>query len=168
MRDDLLIQSDLDEIPLPSALKTIFQNPPQHSIAITSYMFCYSLRWRYKKKWIGNVVIRHGAIHQPCNNYRHKRNPMQPDLGAVHCRYCFPHLKDIILKLQTSAHIKYDHGRYVDPNLIAASVFCDRSPFQPHLDLFDFGPKSPYKFNLSAKAERFLWQSLLWIWMIST
>jgi hypothetical protein len=156
--DDLLIQSDLDEIPQPSALKAIFRNPPRHFIAVSSHMFYYSLRWRHERKWVGNAVIRYGNIQHPFNSYRHKNKPMFPGFGAVHCSYCFPRVKDIIRKLQTSAHIEYGHGKYINPNFIIAKVLCGQSLFAHHSDRFSLVPKSAYELNLPPSAERLLWR----------
>jgi hypothetical protein len=156
--DDLLIQSDLDEIPQPSALKMIFRGPPRHFIAVGAHVFYYSLRWRQKRKWVGNVVLKYGAIRQPFNSYRYRNNPIFPGFGAVHCSYCFPRVKDIIRKLQTSAHTEYGHGKYINPNFIVANVLCGRSLFHPQRDRFDLVPKSSYELNLPPSADRLLWR----------
>jgi hypothetical protein len=156
--DDLLIQSDLDEITQPSALRVIMKNPPRHFIALPSHCFYYSLRWRLKGTWIGNVIIRYGGIQRPFNSYRYLRKPLFPGFGAVHCSYCFPRVRDIIRKLQTSAHIEYGRGKYVDPHFIVANVLCGRSLFHSDRDQFHLVPKSSYELNLSQSAEKLLWR----------
>jgi hypothetical protein len=156
--DDLLLQSDLDEIPQPSALKAIFRNPPRHFIAVSSHLFYYSLRWRDERKWVGNAILRYGGIQRPFNSYRHKKKPLFRVYVALHLFYVLQRENVNIRKLQTSAHIEYGHGKYINPNYIIAKVLCGQSLFAHHLDRISLVPKSSYELDLPPSAERLLWR----------
>jgi hypothetical protein len=83
---------------------------------------------------------------------------MFPGVGAIHCSYCFPRVKDIIRKLQTSAHIEYGHGMYIHPNFIIAKVLCGQSLFAHRNDRLSLVPKSSYELNLPPGSGRLLWR----------
>jgi beta-1,4-mannosyl-glycoprotein beta-1,4-N-acetylglucosaminyltransferase len=58
--DDIVMISDLDEIPLPSAVRACIANPTTIPFRLRSRFFYYSLRYASTSEWIRNGVLPYG------------------------------------------------------------------------------------------------------------
>jgi hypothetical protein len=131
--NDLIIWSDVDEIPLPSGLAWLLDHPPRHYYRFSGHFFFYNLRWRSADRWEWAFVIRYGG-KIPEKRWSGYRPPDKPPFEWVggeskpvslfHCSYCFPSLGLIIQKLKSSIHPQFAQGKWVNPNYIYARMFC--------------------------------------------
>jgi hypothetical protein len=150
---DLVIWSDLDEIPLPRGMEWVIAHPPRHFYRFLGYMFFYNYRRQSPDDWQWAYIMRYGAKKSTLSWFK-ERTPDHPPfhyvLGAkkwgpgtqslFHCSYCFPSLAQIISKLKSFSHNEFAEGQYIDPNYIYAYVYCGHSLFKGQYKLVDFEP----------------------------
>ena len=146
--DDLIIWSDLDEIPLPDGMEWICNNPPSHFYRFTGYYYMYNFRIR-KNGWNWAYIIRYGS--KGSKTFFEYRAPEKEIYDYVfhdktkqslyHCSFCFPTIKQYIHKLKSFSHVKYSFGHYIDPNFIYTSVYCGTSLFEGQYNFTDFEPR---------------------------
>jgi hypothetical protein len=55
---DIVMVSDIDEIPMPSAVRDLIEHPPQTYKMLRAHYFFYSLRYEGRSVWIRNGVVR--------------------------------------------------------------------------------------------------------------
>jgi hypothetical protein len=149
--DDLVIWSDLDEIPWPTAMEWVIKHPPGYYYRFLGFMFFYNYRWRSPEPWQWAYIMKYGAKRSHRNWFQY-RNPNEPPFEYVfgfpgwevgsqslyHCSYCFPAMRQIIEKLKSFSHGEFALGQYVDPNYIYTYVYCGHSLFQGNYTSVDF------------------------------
>jgi beta-1,4-mannosyl-glycoprotein beta-1,4-N-acetylglucosaminyltransferase len=101
---DLVMLSDVDEIPYPSVLRGLLLDPPKTYVRLRAHFYYYSLRFEAPGGWIRNFVIRYSAIDRPLGNYRGAQGPLLPGFRAMHCSYCYGTIRDIIRELEAIQH----------------------------------------------------------------
>jgi beta-1,4-mannosyl-glycoprotein beta-1,4-N-acetylglucosaminyltransferase len=129
--NDLVIVSDLDEVPMPLVVRDLIEHPPKTFVLLRSHFYYYSLRYESTTVWIRNFVVRYGAIDRGLRDYRgaQGRGRVLPGFTAMHCSYCYGNISEIVRKLQTCQHTEYAHGKYVNPNYIISRILCAKSLF---------------------------------------
>jgi hypothetical protein len=144
--NDLIIWSDLDEIPLQSGLKWILANPPAHFYRFVGYFHFYNYRWQSSNFWEWAYVMRYGS-KRPDKTWFQYRIPdfppfeYVPNISLIHCSYCFPKMGLIIQKLFSFSHVEYTWGHWIDPNWVYSHVYCGASLFGGNFTLVDFNPE---------------------------
>lgn len=136
--DDLIILSDVCEIPTRSAVSMVKRRPPVHYYNLPGVSYHYSFRWR-----VGDsdrpLLIRFGSIAAPLDDYRHMPGlfPL-PGVLHHHCGFCFPTIRSVIRHLKS-----LDHGNLADPNYIYARIACGFGLLRSddRLTLVDFDPE---------------------------
>jgi hypothetical protein len=125
--NDLVLLCDVDEIITREAIHLIRRTPPVHYYNLPGILYFYSFRWRVGE-WKRPLVIRFGSIRAPLDDY--KFMPFLCPLSGTlhhHCSFCFPDLREIIMKLQSFSHIEWSAYHFHDPNYLWARIQCGYS-----------------------------------------
>jgi beta-1,4-mannosyl-glycoprotein beta-1,4-N-acetylglucosaminyltransferase len=127
--DDILIVSDLDEIPDPRILSLI---PSSMDIAsLEMHLYYYNLNTKVKEKWYHAKLVSIGKLNQ----YR----PTLDDIRFIKCGYIpnggwhlsyFGDIRFIQNKLKNFAHQEFNTITMTDENIIANKI-------KTHTNLFD-------------------------------
>lgn len=122
--DDIVLVSDLDEIPDPKNVT--------HIGAHEMDFYYYSLRWRKVDQWIGTVGIRGESIlmGQTPSKMRVIKDDLPRVKGGWHFSYFFMDEVGIRKKLQSFGHAEFNAPQFTD----LESIHCRMSQ---GLDLFD-------------------------------
>ncbi|CAN6895874.1 unnamed protein product [Brassica oleracea] len=132
--DDLLIMSDVDEIPSGhtiNLLRWCDGYPPVLHLQLRNYLYSYEYYLDYKS-WRASV-----HLYKPGKTrYAHFRqsNNLLADSGW-HCSFCFRHIRDFVFKMKAYSHtdrVRFSH--YLNPKRIQ-DVICKGT------DLFDMFPE---------------------------
>ena len=84
---DIVMLSDLDEIPNPEILRNLFENLPSNTFAhLIMKMSQYYINVRKDERWFGTKVLRYGLLKNIESNYmrNHKNEGMQIENGGNH------------------------------------------------------------------------------------
>jgi hypothetical protein len=156
--NDLVLISDCDEIPKPSAIRALLARPPKTYVVLRAKYFFYSLRYEGRAVWIKNGVVRYGAINRPLGFYRGINGNVVKGFTAVHCSYCFGSIREIVRKLETFPHWEYSSGKYVKPEYILAQVACGKSLFEKKGGAFDLRAMDTNELDLPHAARFMGWR----------
>jgi beta-1,4-mannosyl-glycoprotein beta-1,4-N-acetylglucosaminyltransferase len=154
---DLVMLSDVDEIPMPSSVRYLIKHPPKTFVILRAHYFYYSLRYQPSNTWARSSVILYGAINHHLDWYRYAKATVLPGFNAVHCSYCSGSLREIIRKLKTFSHTEYSSGKWVDPNFIIARVLC-RMALSDRSDRFNLMEMNRHELDLPPQAEFMGWR----------
>jgi hypothetical protein len=141
--NDLVMWSDLDEIPLPSGMQWVIENPPSYYYRFWGHFHFYNLRWRSPEVWKWAYIMKYGA-RRTNHSWFNFRAPNKlrwrrvPGISLIHCSYCFPSLGMIIMKLKSFSHEEFGSGPYTNPNFVYSHVYCGHSLFGGNFSLVDF------------------------------
>jgi hypothetical protein len=142
--DDLVMWSDMDEIPIPSGMAWIRRNPPHDFYRWVAHFHFYNYRWRCGESWNWAYIQKYGKknprktwfqLRVPEGDY-----PTIPGIGMIHCSYSFPSLNLILSKLKSFSHREFASGQYVDPNYVYTYVYCGYSLFGGNYTFVPFAP----------------------------
>jgi beta-1,4-mannosyl-glycoprotein beta-1,4-N-acetylglucosaminyltransferase len=121
--DDVLLVSDIDEIPKPEILKALRTCAFPQRTTIRSSMHYYSFQWLARSDW----------GHPQATTYRGDDTVLPDDLrgdaheheflhGAWHCSYCFSSIKEMVKKVTSFSHSELDRPEFKDPKKILHRV----------------------------------------------
>jgi hypothetical protein len=143
--DDLVIWSDVDEIPLPRGMRWVEYFPPKVYYRFFGFFHFYNYRWRSPRVWEWAYIMRYGAKN-PNKTWFAYRAPDEgiyeriPGISLVHCSYCFPSMSSIIEKLKSFSHVEFSGDPYINPNYVYGHVYCGHSLFGGAFKLVEFDP----------------------------
>jgi beta-1,4-mannosyl-glycoprotein beta-1,4-N-acetylglucosaminyltransferase len=122
--DDLVLLCDVDEIATVAAIQLIRRKPPIHYYNLQGVLYFYSFRWK-AGKWKRPLVIRFGAICAPLDDYKFW-SYLCPLPGVLHhhCSFCFPDVREILVKLRSFSHTELSTNQFQDPNYLWARIKC--------------------------------------------
>lgn len=122
--DDILLLSDVDEIPHPNMLECLRDRvmPQQYSVDMWAYYYSYD--YVSDNGWVGTKMATlkqfRDKFGQLGNQFR-GAGPALPGRNGWHCSYCFP-IQDIVEKLKAFSHIEYSGPPYTDPPFIYDAI----------------------------------------------
>ena len=134
--DDVILVSDLDEIPRPSTIQTLRNCRFPRRLTLASRFYYYSFQWLHRgEEW----------PHPQATYYQGPRWTILPDKlrmkgiqekletfgnAAWHCSSCYPRLEDYVTKITGFSHTKFNRPEFVDRAKILQRV-------RQGIDLFD-------------------------------
>ncbi|KAF3921107.1 hypothetical protein AA313_de0209530 [Arthrobotrys entomopaga] len=129
---DVILVSDVDEIPRPSTLTALRNCKFPKKLAIHSDMYYYSFQWRNRNDWAfphatyydGNDTVMPDDLRHTADSHLYR--------AAWHCSYCFSTIGEFVKKLNSFSHTEYNSDRYKDHKQILQHV-------RYGIDLFDRG-----------------------------
>ena len=114
-KDDLIMVSDLDEIPNPDIFPLSLDRP----VALEQRFFYYNLDCEKRFPWFGTVIVPFSWFElHTAQELRDKRESW-PRIanGGWHCSY-FGNLEFIISKIKGFAHQEFNKEQFLDPTTI--------------------------------------------------
>jgi len=142
---DLIIITDLDEIPDPRTLNSIRNGDIIVEMnQLQMDMYYYNLNTRFETKWRNPKIISYKIykeLNQQCNYYRHLQYPLILN-GGWHLSY-FGDADFIKNKINNFAHQEFNNENYTNLSLIEEKVKNNRSLFDQNCDI----PKIEIKDN---------------------
>jgi beta-1,4-mannosyl-glycoprotein beta-1,4-N-acetylglucosaminyltransferase len=161
--NDLVLISDVDEIPHPSAVRLVIAIPPKTFVTMRAHCYFYSMRYESDVFWVRNTIIRYGAIDRELGRYRGLKSNLLPGFTAEHCSYCFGTIREVARKLQGFGHVEFSSGQFVGPHHILARVLCGRPIFDGHSP-YVLRELGEHELNLPPQAHFYGWRCLSPIW----
>ena len=127
---DVILVSDVDEIPKPDALKTLRNCDFPAEVTLHSKMFYYGFQWQKRLDW----------EHPQATFYNNEETILPSDLryskgaqlynAAWHCSYCFSTVEEMITKIQSFSHQELNTAEFTDRDKLVRRV-------RAGMDMFD-------------------------------
>jgi len=122
---DVLLVSDVDEIPRPDALKSLRNCDFPRNVTLHTAMYYYGFQWAQREEW----------AHPQATFYDFERTVLPDDLrsnGAEHaaglynagwhCSYCFSTVAELVTKIKSFSHYELDREEFTDKAKIVERV----------------------------------------------
>ncbi len=135
--DDLLIMSDVDEIPTANVIECIRDRELPKPFAIDTWPFCYSFSYMYDNHWNGPRIMTVGQFRKDFGNLGHNvraYGARLPGRNGWHLSYFFP-ISDILDKIQSFSHTEYSGAPYNTPEYIYDQILRGKGLFGPEIYL---------------------------------
>jgi beta-1,4-mannosyl-glycoprotein beta-1,4-N-acetylglucosaminyltransferase len=139
---DILIVSDVDEIPIPTAITVMRNCEFPNRLTLQSQFFYYGFQWRHHgEEWAhpqatiyrgpGRTILpadlRNGEGGSRLTSWWHKANLWN---SGWHCSLCFQNISEVLTKMSGLSHTPYDKEEFRDRTHIVDRV-------RKGLDIFD-------------------------------
>ena len=130
---DVLLVSDLDEIPKPSAVRTLRNCEFPARTTLWSNFYYYSFQWHHKG---GDLPKPQATFFQGLEatilpeDLRSGEMGLQMPNASWHCSSCFSTVGEMVKKIESFSHTEYDNPDYKDPEKVVQRVRLGK-------DLFD-------------------------------
>lgn len=120
--NDFVIISDADEIPKASTVKMITQGSIANEYALQMDLYYYNFNTKAADKWEEAKIATYEVVKKksPCGLRYSNESLIMAD-GGFHFSY-FGNIKDIIKKIENTAHQEYNQPAFKDPIEIAYRV----------------------------------------------
>ncbi|KAK1453641.1 glycosyltransferase family 17 [Colletotrichum melonis] len=119
--DDILIVSDVDEIPKPEVLRALrnCEIPPR--VSIHSKIYYYSYQWLSRNDWNHpQATVYRGVDTVLPHDLRHNANDHHFNQGGWHCSYCFSTVEEMAQKINSFSHAELNKPEFKDPDWIVS------------------------------------------------
>lgn len=137
---DVILVSDVDEIPRPDALQTLRNCDFPPNLTLMSRMYYYSYQWlsRDSPDWPHpQATYYRGAETIEPQDLRMGDHPNRLYNGAWHCSYCFSRLDEIVEKIASFSHSELNLPEYKDRSVILERVRNGLDLFNRSGSIFD-------------------------------
>ncbi|CAI4212599.1 unnamed protein product [Parascedosporium putredinis] len=137
--DDILLVSDVDEIPKPPVLQALRNCEVPPRITINSEFYYYSFQWLSREEWMhpqatiwkGNDTVKPEELRHHAGDYHFKR-------GAWHCSYCFSTMEETVGKVKSFSHQEFNKPEFKDPAKILQRVRFGTDFFDRKTSVYDY------------------------------
>jgi len=127
--NDIILVSDVDEIPNPDAVEGLPYPPtlyrPGASVAFKQRLYSYTLNWRHTQPWYGTRAILYGQLGEP-NALRQTQGKLysaEPVLNNGGWSFSsFGGVRAVQNKLQSFSHTNCNRPEYLDPGYIQECI----------------------------------------------
>ena len=119
---DVIIVSDIDEIPRPDALKALRNCEFPREVTLRTKMYYYGFQWLERGDW----------LHPQATYYDMERTVLPDDLrrsngahlyhAGWHCSYCFSTVEEMVVKIKSFSHQELDRDEFKDKEQILNRV----------------------------------------------
>lgn len=122
--NDIIIASDIDEIPRPDKLTLLRNCNIPSKITLAARFYYYSFQWQHIDIWSHPQATLYMGPHSTILPQDLRFNPdttVLPD-SAWHCSYCFAHLSDFVNKITSFSHQELNTPEFRDRGKILHRV----------------------------------------------
>ncbi|KAJ0166786.1 hypothetical protein CTA2_5903 [Colletotrichum tanaceti] len=117
--DDVLIVSDVDEIPMPEILRALRNCNIPPRVTIHSKMYYYSYQWLARNDWAHpQATVYRGVDTVLPDDLRGNANDHHFVHGGWHCSYCFSTVKEMAQKIDSFSHAELNKPEFKDPDWV--------------------------------------------------
>lgn len=134
---DVILVSDVDEIPRPDALKALRNCDFPKEVTLHTKMFYYSFQWLKRGDW----------PHPQATFYNKEETVLPDDLrgsnganlynAGWHCSYCFSTVAEMATKINSFSHAELNKDEFKDPDKIVVRVRSGKDMFDRESEHFD-------------------------------
>jgi beta-1,4-mannosyl-glycoprotein beta-1,4-N-acetylglucosaminyltransferase len=137
-KDDILIFSDLDEIPDSESLKIIKNKGITRVYNMNQDMYYYNFNCRSNKPWNFILIMNYGSFENEVQFYRKHYYEILPYKGGWHLSY-FGNPKCIIEKIKSFSHQEWNTEKYTNEETIQQQILnCEDLFFRNNKETHDF------------------------------
>jgi len=127
--DDLILLSDVDEIPDTNVLKQLRNANLHGQYKFLQHFYYYNTKCRCKNLWPGTVVVDAATFTQSGSDMQQLRNSrftiaditLHNQVTGWHFSY-FGDVNAIIRKIKNFSHQEYNNAKYTDPEKIKEAI----------------------------------------------
>ncbi|KAK1982693.1 family 17 glycosyltransferase [Colletotrichum cereale] len=117
--DDVLIVSDVDEIPKPEILRALRNCDIPPRVTIHSRIYYYSYQWLARNDWPHpQATVYRGSDTVLPDDLRNNANDHHFNHGGWHCSYCFSTVEEMAQKINSFSHDELNKPEYKDPDWV--------------------------------------------------
>jgi beta-1,4-mannosyl-glycoprotein beta-1,4-N-acetylglucosaminyltransferase len=134
---DVILVSDVDEIPRPDALKALRNCDFPKEVTLHTKMYYYGFQWAKRDDW----------PHPQATYYAHSETTLPSDLrdssggnlyiAGWHCSYCFSTVAEMVTKIKSFSHTEMDREEFTDRQKIVDRVRMGKDMFDREEEQFD-------------------------------
>lgn len=134
---DVIIVSDVDEVPRPDALKALRNCDFPKEVTLHTKMFYYGFQWLKRDDW----------PHPQATFYNMEKTVLPSDLrnshganlynAGWHCSYCFSTVAEMVTKIKSFSHKELDREEFTDRDKIVRRVRSGKDMFDREEEQFD-------------------------------
>ncbi|KZL81899.1 glycosyltransferase family 17, partial [Colletotrichum incanum] len=117
--DDVLIVSDVDEIPKPEILRALRNCNIPPRVTIHSKIYYYSYQWLARNDWAHpQATVYRGANTVLPDDLRKNADDHHFNHGGWHCSYCFSTVEEMAQKINSFSHAELNKPEFKDPDWV--------------------------------------------------
>ncbi|KAK2759596.1 glycosyl transferase family 17 protein [Colletotrichum kahawae] len=117
--DDILLVSDVDEIPKPEVLRALRNCEVPTRVTIHSKIYYYSYQWLSRNDWNHpQATLFRGKDTVLPDDLRSNANDHHFNQGGWHCSYCFSTTEEMAQKINSFSHSEFNKPEFKDPQWI--------------------------------------------------
>ncbi|MCJ1456190.1 hypothetical protein MMC28_006550 [Mycoblastus sanguinarius] len=166
-RDDIILVSDVDELPRPSTLEVLRNCAIPKKVTLRSSFYYYSFQWLHRgSQWPHPQATLYAGPSDTTLPDELRSNPPSNGNGddsgeiwnaAWHCSYCFARLEDMVNKLTSFSHTEMNRPEFTTRSEILRRVRLGVDMFDRGDEVFDRveGNRDVPGFLLGREGERF-------------
>lgn len=130
--DDLILISDVDELPNPAAIAALASAPTlyaQQTVAFRQHLYSFSVNWRHVRPWYGTRALRFWSLVEP-QALRSTLAPRPQEHVIADGGWSFSWMggvQAIQAKARAFSHAEVNRPDYLDPDHLAACIAEGRS-----------------------------------------
>ena len=142
---DVILVSDVDEIPRPDAIKTLRNCDFPKEVTLHTKMYYYGFQWAKREDW----------AHPQATFYNNEKTVLPSDLrdshgadlynAGWHCSYCFSTVEEMVTKIKSFSHKELNREEFTDRDKIVTRVRGGRDMFDREEEHFDRVEENPGK-----------------------
>lgn len=137
--DDVVMMSDVDEIPSAAAILGMTEYLYRGDIAFGQDIYQYYLNLKVGGNWMGTRMARMGLIHEKhwdMHTFRHKNPVLVARGGGWHFGF-MGGAERIKKKIESYMHVEYDRPEFTDLEKIGQRMGAGKDPFDRDMALDD-------------------------------
>jgi beta-1,4-mannosyl-glycoprotein beta-1,4-N-acetylglucosaminyltransferase len=135
--DDIIIISDLDEIPDSNTINNLKKTNFNGIYALEQDFYFYNLNTKYKNKWIAVKIFNYGNYNETPQSYRINNNYPVIKNGGWHFSY-FGDVKFIKNKISNFAHYEFNNNYMLNDDRILNQIKNNKDLYGRLEHVFEF------------------------------
>lgn len=137
---DVLLVSDIDEIPRVSTLKALRNCAFPPRVTLRSHFYYYSFQWLHRgEQWHHPQATYFNGFGETIKPDELRSSKPHSELynAAWHCSSCFPSMSDMKNKITSFSHNGYNQPYFLDEQRLLQNVRMGRDLFERETEIFD-------------------------------
>ena len=134
---DVILVSDVDEIPRPDALKTLRNCEFPKELTLRTKMYYYGFQWLKRDDWPHPQATYYNNEETLLPDELRRSNGAQLYNAGWHCSYCFSTVEEMVIKIKSFSHVELNREEFTDKDKIVQRVRAGKDMFDREAEQFD-------------------------------
>ena len=134
--DDIIIISDLDEIPDSNTINNLKKSNFNGIYQLEQDLYYYNLNTKYKDPWISSKILNYGNYNGSPQSYRGNNYPVIKN-GGWHFSY-FGNIKFIKNKISNFAHSEFNNDTILNDERLLKQIKNNKDLYERNECIFNF------------------------------